>query len=132
MGHEDAHERERFAGPEAPASDTRNGEIPVCRHRTARKPTQDHKDCAPHSTEGDHEFAKDPGAGAWSEYTKVLEQQCQLYQGSRDWVGGVANVENLERGKPEGSSDDGWRACEKSIVGTYPHKFVLLFESHVI
>jgi hypothetical protein len=79
LAHEDAHERERIARAEAPAASVLNREIPVRSNRVTRNQTQHDKGRAPHDSDGDHAFAKDPVSGLSLEDAKVLEQQRQLY-----------------------------------------------------
>jgi hypothetical protein len=109
LAHEEARKGDRITRGEAPAATVLEGEIPVRRNRITRKPTQHDKSYAPHDSDGDHAFAKHSVPGFSLEDAKVLEQQGQLYKGSRERVCGGADVLNLEDGKAQGSDND-WLA----------------------
>lgn len=98
LAHEEAHERARILSVKAPTASALDRWFPVRSNRVARNPTQRDESQAPHGSEGDHEFAKDPGPGPYLEHAKVLEQQCQLYNGHGDWVHGVSDVKDLGGG----------------------------------
>ncbi len=83
LAHENAREGDRITRAEAPAATVLDGEIPVRSNRVTGKPTQHAKGYAPHDSDADHAFAKDPVPGLSLEDAKVLEQQRQLYKGSR-------------------------------------------------
>jgi hypothetical protein len=98
LGHKNAHERDRIPRAIAPTASALDRIIPVSSNREARNPTQRDESRAPGGTDGDHEFAKAPSPGPDLEHAKVLDQQCQLYQGRGDWVRGVSDVKDLGGG----------------------------------
>jgi hypothetical protein len=73
LAHEDAHERSRIPRVIAPTASALYRIIPVSSNREARNPTQHDESRAPGGSDGDHEFAEDPGPGPDLEYAKVLE-----------------------------------------------------------
>jgi hypothetical protein len=84
LAHEDGHKRMRVTGAEPPAVRVLDGNIPVGRDRVTGDPTQRDKGGAPRRRNGDHELAEEPGPGPTLEHAKVLKQQRQLNQCSRE------------------------------------------------